>query len=148
MPAGLYPAGVGPAGHAPVADPETLSVGTTPAATRYDGAERGYRLDTDGHWEAIHPVDQEVALACLIPLGTVRSARTVGHTFRALVPGSPSLRADALDRARQALGRLLARGDVVLDGVDVQDAPLVVSVRYRNLRSADPAKTLTRTAKL
>lgn len=148
MPAGLYPAGVGPSGHAPVADPATLAVGSMPAATRYDGMTRGFQLDSDGNWIAIHPVDQEVALACLLPRGSVRSAPAVGHTFRDLVPGSPSLRAAALDRARLALARPLARGDIVLDDVIVQSAPLAVAVLYRNLRSADPSKTLTRTATL
>lgn len=145
-----YPAGSGGAGHAPVQPPSIVGRRVRPAATRFEGATADYPLDDEGNWVAIDPVDQEVALSLLIPLGSCASAPDVGNTFRELVPQSASLQADAEDRARRSLFRPLSRKDIALDRVavrpNVTTGGVLVFAYYRNLRSADPSKLLVRRA--
>lgn len=147
MPAGLYPAGVGAIGFAPVVAPGTVPPRVDPVAALLDGATRDFPLNADGYWKAVHPVDQEVEIALLVPAGSVASAPDVGHTLLDVDLGAASFQNDVADRVRRALTRPLARGDIEIVRIDASNAnrQLRCAVTYRNLRSATPAVPLTRT---
>lgn len=143
-------AGAGPAGHDPVVTSEAVLPPADVAATLFDGQTLDFPLDDldsdAANWTAVHPVDQEVELALLIPAGTIGSALDVGHTYRDVDIGAPSLQADVEDRTRQALRRPLARGDIRINRIEAsaENRQLRVAVYYANLRSADPSRVLQR----
>lgn len=147
-----FPAGDGPGGYSPILSPSAYEKPRTPTATKFDGRTKDYPLDAAGHWEAIHPVDQGVALAHMVRQGTIKSAPTVGHTLREITHlGKPDLKADVTDRIRRAvpLAALLADGSVVIDRIDVETSGgrLLEATYYRNMKQ-DPTRTLRRDAVL
>jgi len=137
MGAGNFPAGFGPAGLDPLPDPVPPRSVTPPAALRYDGATKDFPLDANGHYLGIHPVDQAVALALLIGLGTISSARNTGAAFRQIKRITPSTVAQATDMANAALKDLVrAKKIEILDiSVETRVPPgaTLVAVSYTNL---------------
>ncbi len=118
MSSGTHSSGTGSAGFAPVgavsAAPLTQNA---PKALKFNPATRDFDI-TEGVYAALHPVDQRVALALTIELGSLPSAPNVGHTLRKMRRSSgPTIEADARDRVRQAL-------KTILDAKDMKPAPL------------------------
>jgi len=140
MGAGAFPAGVGPAG----ADPLPVPFGATPprnrtppAALLFDGASQDFLLDpATGLYREINPVDQQVALALLVNLGSITSAPEVGAPFRSILRITPSTKTEATRMAQDALADLVQQQliQVVTVEVDVYfEGGFAVAVQYRNL---------------
>ncbi len=149
MGAAQYPAGNGPAGEDPLPALTAPRNVQPPAALLFDGASRAFPLDANGLYRAIHPVDQRVALALLIALGTVGSAPSLGSSLRAIRRIVPTTPTDARNRIDVALSDLVAARDIEVTKVEVETrrAPtgsLLVAVSYRNLRLSALSSTPTR----
>ena len=91
--AGTTYAGAGLAG----ADPQTLSTPVAPMANaaQYDPRTRTLVTNADGSVATVHPVDQTVAFALTIKLGTISSVPTVGFDFDRLRSTLPDARPQA-----------------------------------------------------
>lgn len=142
MSAGLYPAGSGPAGFAPVAPLSSAPVPQPGVPLIHPGSHDAVPQD-DGTLEAVHPVDQAVALALGIKAGTVGSATSIGNLLSDLEYASRTLEVLVRQRVDTALAQLTARGDVALVSVVTTRIPggFTVDITYRNLRllsSVDP----------
>ncbi len=135
---GTYASGTGSAGFDPVgtvsAPPLTQNA---PKALKFNPATRDFDI-TEGVYAALHPVDQRVALALTIELGSIPSAPNVGHTLRRMRRSSgATVEADAKDRVRQALKTLLDAEDIAIDRIEVDAETrgrVIVVVYYVNLR--------------
>lgn len=140
MPAGTTYAGAGPAGADPVGalSAPAILIQTSNAAL-WDVATKSVLVDaTSGLVKRIHWVDQAVALALGIPIGSLSSQPTLGHTLRLIKRGDgPTLKAEVDDAVRLALKTLLDAGDIVVISV-VTTTPIrsqiVVAVSYMNMR--------------
>lgn len=134
--AGGFAAGRGPAGFAPILAPSVKLATTPPRATNYDPVTKTF-TSTNGYYDSIHPVDQAVAIALLFPKGSLKSAPDVGHTFQQLGRNSGvRLVADAEDRARLALKKLVDAGSISIGNVDVDASirgQVKIAVTYTNL---------------
>lgn len=143
MGAGAFPAGVGPAGHDPPAA-ASLDPQQVPAAARFELFGQTFPLDASGQLANVHPVDQAVALALGMEIGSVAAVPTLGLDVARL----KRTRRDAMQSAvndvvRAALQSLIAAGDIRLIG-----SPLAENangrpwfyVDYINLRLPQPAQ--------
>lgn len=137
MGAGNFPAGFGPCGMDPLPPPVPPRSVTPPAALRFDGASKDFLLDAEGHYLAIHPVDQAVAIALLVGLGTVTSAPGVGAAFRQIKRITPSTKTQAEDMARSALAKLTRAKKIQILDIEVEvqlpQGAVRVAVSYANL---------------
>lgn len=138
--AGSFPAGFGPAG----VDPLPVPFGTAPprsvvppAALWFDGATQDFLLDpTTGLYVPLHPVDQQVALALLVNLGSVSSATGVGAAFRSITRITPSTKTQVTRAASNALASLVQARLVQVDDIAVSllaFGGFAVAVSYENL---------------
>lgn len=137
MGAGDFPAGFGPCGMDPLPPPVPPRAVTPPAALRFDGATKDFLLDAEGHYLAIHPVDQAVALALLVGLGTAPSAPAVGAAFRQIKRITPSTKVQATNMATAALAALVRAGKVGVLSIAVEvrlpQGATLIAVTYQNL---------------
>lgn len=148
MPAGALPAGTWPAG-APLAVGEALSTATGPVAAMFDGATRDVPLDDDGHYLGVHPIDQAVALRCLIARSKLAAHPELGNDLLNETHNDPLRRQAVVEnalRARECLGELVEAGDIEIVRIETDanvvsqtNATLAV-LTYRNLRilGSDP----------
>jgi hypothetical protein len=137
MGAGNYPAGAGHCGLDPLPPPVPPRDVSPPAALRFDGASKDFLLDANGHYYAIHPVDQQVALVLLVGLGTIASAPTVGAAFRRIQRITSSTQSQATDMANAALRKLVTAQKVAIVAIDVEislpQGATLIAVTYQNL---------------
>jgi hypothetical protein len=152
MGAGQFAAGDGPAGEDPVAAPSAPSANDPPAAAYLDLELRNFKLNADGTFAEMHPVDQAAQWSFAIRRGTHKADRRVGHT---LFDGPPltgvAKQNDLNIRAQNAFpfSRLISEGKIAFEGVQVADpkkGETGVAVHYRNL-ALDPLNILTATVK-
>jgi hypothetical protein len=134
---GSYPVGTGTAGFDPASiTPATSTVGA--AAYLFDPFARDILLDDQGHYIETHPVDSKVMLALGIPIGTVKSATTIGGTLADLpIDDSVVMTAEAGRRVSAALSDLIDAGDVIISFVNAWADPNYrahVEIGYQNLR--------------
>jgi hypothetical protein len=150
------PFGTAPWGADPVVAPSARLTSAPITAGRFDGASRAYVQNADGSIAGIHAVDQEVALALSIEEGALASAVTTGHRIRKIKRSAgPTVVADVQDAVRFALRRVLARQDIAIRSIDVDNTTvrgrIVVAVTYVNLRTlpagTDPRSASAQTAK-
>lgn len=143
MGAGAFPAGVGPAGHDPSA-PAPANPAELPAAARFELFGQTFPRDTNGQLVGVHPVDQAVALALGIAIGTVAAVPNLGLDIARLKRTRREAMQNAVnDVVRAALQSLIAAGDVQLLG-----SPLAENsagrpwfyVDYINLRLPQPVQ--------
>lgn len=140
--AGDYEFGAGGAGDDPVADPSAPRSATPSAAIYLDsGRDFPFQADDPSRLHGLHPVDQKVGFALLVRQGGIASAPDVGSTFHLIAANltGAALTAEADRRARLALGKVLAAGDIALVSVTAERARsgrLSVRVTYSNLRTA------------
>ena len=143
MALGSHPFGRGPLGF----DPRTTTDGTVTPATSallFDVSSKATLLDANGFARSVHPVDQEVALAIGVELGTLKSSPTVGLDYERLRSATrKTILAVAIDAVNVALAGPLGRGDIKILGVQAETNAGRISliVEYVNLRTAKPMRT-------
>lgn len=136
MGAGSFAAGLGLAGLDPLPPANPPRNVSPPAALYFDGASRGFPLDAQGHYLGIHPVDQAVAVALIVSLGSLSSAPEVGAAFTSIKRVGPSTVATATDYANRALATLVQAKKIQILGIVVTTptrGSIVVTVSYVNL---------------
>ena len=145
------PFGTAPWGADPVVGPSVRLLPGQIAAAQFDGASRAFLQNADGSISGIHPVDQEVALALSLEdgaIGSLSGAKAVGHRLRKIKRSQgPTVVADAQDAVRYALRRVIARHDISIQSIDVDNTTvrgrIVVAVAYINLRTGAAATART-----
>jgi len=147
--AGYSGAGFQPAGYNPQADPAPSKVGSPPRAVNYDPTIRDFTT-TNGYYDAIHPIDQAVALALTIEQGSLKSAPTVGQTYRKIprLSGASFVR-QVEDRTSLALKRLLDGQKIRVLAIEVQQGNFgqtKIAVTYVNLLTQKVVKHTNDTA--
>lgn len=139
MGAGNFPAGAGPAGLDPLPPPSPPRDVSPPAALYFDGRTQGFPLDAQGRYVGIHPVDQAVALALIVRLGTLGAVPEQGAAFRDIRKITPSTGTQATDMARIALAAIVQRGDITILDIQVETrrtmGAVLIAVSYKNLRT-------------
>ena len=134
--AGGSPAGLSPAGVDPLPPPVPPRFVVPPAALWFDGATKDFLLDpSTGLYVPLNPVDQQVALALLVNLGSISSATNVGAAFRSIVRITPSTKTEAVAFANNALVALVSRGFITISDIAVDVYALggfAVAVSYVN----------------
>jgi hypothetical protein len=143
---GDYPLGFGPLGHDPIADPSESTLREPPKALFYDPATRDFRLRSDGAFEAVHPVDQEVAIRMTFLAGSFGGDAELGSKVWTIEYLGQDLEAKVRDYVRTALAPMLERGDIEISAIPVERHSLggmAYAVEYFNLR-LDPQQTTTR----
>jgi hypothetical protein len=141
--AGYSGGGIGPAGFNPAAAPDPSKVGRPPRAVNYDPSIRDFTT-TNGYYDAIHPVDQAVALALTIEQGSLKSAPTVGQTYRKIprLSGASFVK-QVEDRTNLALKRLLDAQQIRIVAVNVEQNTIgqtKIEVVYVNLLTQQVVK--------
>lgn len=142
---GSSAAGVGFAGYAPVGPRSTRQRDTRKRAINYDPWVKDFTTTESAGatelYDAIHPVDQQVVLALTIPLGSLKSAPTVGHRLAEVnrLTGSTLVRA-VEDRIRLALKRLIDGQKITILSIDIDASAalrgqLKVATSYQNLET-------------
>ncbi len=147
MGAGMFPAGSGPSGLDPLAPPSPPRSVTPPAALYFDGQTQGFPLDAQGHYVGIHPVDQAVALALIVRLGTLGSVPGLGAGFRNIRKITTSTGTQATDMARIALASIVQAGDIMILDIQVETrrtGAVLIAVSYKNLRKIPTKPTVIR----
>lgn len=152
MPA-FFPAGFGLAGLDPVQPPgasppvgltplqsyaQALGV-ATPLVLAYSPVVQGFVQNADGTLQGVHPIDQQVALALFIPLGSIPSAPKVGANFAGVLSRVDPQRAKAIatSELNRCLASLIAQNSILLLNFDVTvTAPgrFILAVAYTNLK--------------
>lgn len=146
MGAGTAPAGQGGAGLnlLPALSPPRNV--TPPISLRFDGATADFQLDDQGRYKSIHPVDQAVALALLVRLGTLGSVPSMGAGFRNIRKIGPTTPNQVENMARVALARLVQAQSIKILSIQVETkrkpGSIAIAVSYTNLRT-NPAKPET-----
>ena len=116
MALGSYACGIGPCGMDPPLAIDRISP-TLPPAPKYDPALHAHPLNANGELVAVHPVDQAVALALHIPLGSIQSAPGTGIDYAKLKRASRlALQQTVNDVVQVALATLISEGDIKLIG--------------------------------
>lgn len=147
MGAGSFGAGIGPAGFDPlVTTPPNTA--TLPEAPAYDPATRSYPFGETGQLGDMHPVDQYVALAASIPLGSIAACPEDGVDYERIRRASAEARQSTItDCMRYALRDGIARGDLLFLGAPILEADessTTWAVDYVNLRlPGQPARRFT-----
>lgn len=145
MPAGLTRAGTSLAGVESLARSAAVGIAAPYLAVLFDPKTRQFNPAI-----SVHPVDQAVAIALGIALGSCTSAPKIGLRKPLLrnatgqagasnPPGGASLQRRSYDAVTAALSTMLANKDVLLVGVEPQQDPsvpgrLILAVTYKNLR--------------
>lgn len=144
MGAGDFAAGLGPAGFDPI-ESSTAVPAEAAAALKYDASRKDFVQDDDGRLEAVHPIDQQVALSVHLVQGTVSAVPSAGNTKRKVDSiGGKGFEADIRDRilTSNPLARLITNGDVTVAAVLVETGEhgrLLAALEYFNNR-LDPTK--------
>lgn len=140
MSAGTTYAGAGPAGADPVgaSSPTAVMVQSSNPAL-WDLATKQCLRDASGLLLRIHWVDQAVALALGIRVGSIASLPEMGHKLRQIkraIPGQ-ALQNQVEDYVNLALRALVDRQDIfvvrIVASVPVQ-SQIVIAISYMNLR--------------
>jgi hypothetical protein len=109
-----------------------------PTAILFDGVTRDFPKDENGRHVAIHPVDAEMQMACMVGLQGLGSSPTTGNELRRIEYLDPErLGAEVRDAMTRATKALRERGDVTI--VDIRHETfgiggLFVEVDYVNNR--------------
>lgn len=145
--AGSYGAGMGPAGFDPVADPSAPRRVTPPRALLFQLNGFDFPLDDDGLYQAVHPVDQWVALQVGVSLGAIGTSATAGNRLRRITHvGAPSTQREVEDAIRIALAAKVNDGSIRIDAIEYEAKSFggfKVALTYTNLRAqAERARTL------
>lgn len=108
-----------------------------PPAIFLNPLTRDAEIDSLGRIRGMTPFDQQVAISFMVPRGTVKHAKEIGHDFLTLprVTGA-ALQAECERRAAAAtpFDRLLASGAATLLGVDVTNPKRTeagIVIRYK-----------------
>ena len=137
MGAGSFPAGFGPTGLDPLPPPPRARDVTPPAALWFDGATQDFLLDrSTGLYVPLHPVDQRVALALLVNLGSLSGAPAVGAAFRSITRITPSTKTEVVSDATNALLPLVQQRLIRVDDIAVEVYVIggfACAVSYTNL---------------
>lgn len=148
MPAGNWPAGtipagfdIGESGFGPV-----LPTGSE----KYDPRLRIVVVDGDGNIENVHFIDQEVAFALGIPLGSIPSSPDIGLDWNAIKRASEAAARQTIqDSVASAVARLLRIHAITLGTIEYKGVAAAgrrsFRVPYRNLLAPAPQ---TRIAKV
>lgn len=108
-----------------------------PAAMLFDPTTKDLRLNADGTFATVDPVDQEVALALCLRRRSIGSAPDAGSDVRNLArQGGRDYQAKVEDIVRRALKLPLARGAIRIVAIGVQTpirGTTFVQVTYVNL---------------
>jgi hypothetical protein len=135
-------AGTTPAGVESITIPARVTA-VLPAAILFDLSTRTFPLNADGTFKAIHPVDQQVALALGIQQGAIGSYTKLGNKLRAIKRGGgPQLISQVQDAVRQAVAAIVARNDILVTEVAVFTpvrGQITLSFTYVNLRLSPTA---------
>jgi hypothetical protein len=153
MPAGFYSAGTGFSGADPVAafslPPKVLR--TTNAALWDLSTKTVLRDEATGLIKRIHWVDQAVALALGVQLGSVPSDPGLGHRLREIKRSSEAkLKTACIDAVNQALSALIERNDIAVFAIAVNASvrsQIAVAVSYANLHT-NPSRNKQNAEKL
>jgi hypothetical protein len=137
VPAGGFPAGFGPAGLDPLPSSVPPRTITPPAALWFDGASQDYLYDpATGLYLELNPIDQQVALALCLNLGSIASASGAGAGFRSIQRITRSTKTEVERDANDALLSLVQRRVIQIDSIAVDLYVLggfAVAVTYENL---------------
>jgi hypothetical protein len=119
--AGFYPAAyfdlAGEDDSASPSDPRRV---TKPIAAKFDGLTRTFPFDDDGRVEAVHPVDQGVALALLTEWRKLTAAPGSGSKIKSIqYAGGPRLIEEVKAFCREAVKRWTDAGDIRELAIDV-----------------------------
>lgn len=136
--AGSSSAGSGPAGFDPIATSTGPLALAAAQAWFYDPELRDFTIDDAGDALAVHPVDQAVAMASTVALGSLASAPDTGCDFDA-IKSAPrrNQQATVTDKVSLALAAFVDGGDIEFFGAPiVQQGPgrLLWAIEYANLR--------------
>ena len=104
----------------------------------FDPAVKGFPFDSDGNAKLAHPVDQAVALAVGVPLGTIAWAPSTGIDLQAIRRAPPNALATTITyEVRRALATLIAAEDITFISAplrrDANERPFF-DVNYVNRR--------------
>ncbi|MGN6107662.1 MAG: hypothetical protein ACTHU0_21310 [Kofleriaceae bacterium] len=140
------------AGAAPAGAPTNLTASSprevsTPVALYFNPTTRDFRIDDEGRYLSMHPVDQAVALAVFHALGAIPAAADVGSIVRRIqYAGGPRLVAEVTDSIRQAVVDLAKAGDVREERIEVKTGGfggVSVLYVYTNLRTKKTGQEVT-----
>jgi hypothetical protein len=97
-------------------------------------------INGDGLYGSLHPIDQRVRLALLPPLGSIPAEPTLGLDWATPFETGEKLRADVVDRIRNALFRAgITSAEVEEKRIIVERKPRVSwQYEYVNLQTAQP----------
>lgn len=134
---GDFPCGGSPCGHDALPPPVPPRTTQPPVALRYDGATKDFLKDDSGRYLEVHPVDQEVALALCVGLGTLPSVPGAGAAFRKIKRITNSTPNLASDMAKAALSDLVRAGKIQIQSIAaetrVPPGATLIAVTYVNL---------------
>lgn len=103
---------------AALSDPRRV---TKPVAALFDGATKTFPLDDNGRVEAVHPVDQGVALALLTEYGKMTAAPGSGVKLKTITyAGGPRLVEQVKSFCRAAVKRWTDAGDIREENIGVE----------------------------
>jgi len=118
--AGDFDAGEDSAGDA-VAAPVASPVITRPRALRFDPATRAHRINADGTYADLHPVDALVANAIFITAGRLNSVPGLGTDWKKIEsPHHPRAKRTAEDMIKLALAEPLKRKDITIMSIEFE----------------------------
>lgn len=143
--AGAFGSSEGSAGFDPVADPSPSNVSTAPVALLFDPSTRDFRLNGDGRFASVDPIDQAVVFALFLKQGSIGSAPNAGSQIRSLQrQGGPGFVGKVQDIVRNALKQFTDAGQIRI--VDVRISTPVrgrtyITVSYVNLTLAASNQT-------
>lgn len=147
MGAGSFPAGLGLCGLDPLPNPVPPRSVTFPVALQYDGQSKDFLLDANGEYLSIHPVDQAVALALILGLGTISSAPSAGAAFRQIKRITNTTPKQAEDMVRAALRDLVNAKKISIVTINVEtrmtQGSTLIDVTYVNLVTKKSPTTIS-----
>lgn len=144
MSAGQIDAGTGFAGLAP-AGITASALQFIPSAMRLDGKTKDWVLNDSGQYEAVHWVDQCVAMSLLIKKGDIAGDVRIGNALHQVRASSRSLASDIRRACVESfpISDLLAERSIAVISVDHElrsGGGFVVGFTYHNLLFAQSSK--------
>lgn len=119
---------------------------TRPRALWFDPTTRDFKIDSNGRYLDLHPVDAGVTQSMMFALGSLPGAPQIGQSLANAEPGD-ALEKDVENRVRLAVAWLVNRGDVEIVAIRSEQGTsgaVLAELDYRNLR-ADPSQIKTAT---
>lgn len=112
-----------------------------PHALFLDPAVMDFTIDSDGHYQSVHPVDHLVLMGLAVVKGSILGSPNVGATIRDVqIADRAAMTADADRRVREALAALIDAKDIELVLVECYASAasrVHIKVVWRNLRAPD-----------